>query len=184
MAYLFTIENGVAVPTTEALLIEPFKTIWERDKTANHEVARKEFTYIEFMSSKKKSNPFAGYGDEDRHASLKALYFHEDWKIDSEIERGLITISEFQQAASVTYTYYQAALAAARKLQDFLTTFDMNEKSARSGAPVYKPADITKALIDTDKVLLNLDSLKNRVEQELFEQTKTKGNKAINPFEI
>ena len=33
MSYLFVVENNIAKPNTETLLIEPFKTIWERDRT-------------------------------------------------------------------------------------------------------------------------------------------------------
>lgn len=53
MSYLFIVENNIAKPNTETLLIEPFKTIWERDKTKDKEQAIKEFTFIELMSSKK-----------------------------------------------------------------------------------------------------------------------------------
>ena len=53
MSYLFIVENNIAKPNTETLLIEPFKTIWERDKTEDKGQAIKEFTFIELMSSKK-----------------------------------------------------------------------------------------------------------------------------------
>jgi hypothetical protein len=69
-------------------------------------------------------------------------------------------------------------------MKNFFDTFDMTEKSERTGLPVYKPGDITRALNDTDKVLQNLNSMKEKVEQELFEQTKTRSNKQINPFEV
>ena len=35
MAFLFVVENGVAKPNTETLLISPFKEIWERDNSDN-----------------------------------------------------------------------------------------------------------------------------------------------------
>lgn len=183
MAFLFTVENGVVKPNTETLLIEPFKTIWKRDKSENKSLATKEFTYIEFMSSKKKTNPYAGYDDEVRHTKLMEN-MPKDWKMDKEVEKGLIKIKDFQVEASPTYQYYISALIGAEKLRGFFLTFDMEEKNEKSGMPVYKPSDITRALNDTDKVLQNLNSMKEKVEQELFEQTKTKGNKTINPFEM
>lgn len=183
MAFLFTIENSVAIPNTETLLISPFKEIWERDKTKDKEVALKEFTFIELMTSKKKSNPYSGYSDDIRFERLKEVLFHEDWEINPLMERALIKVVEFQKDASPTYSYYMAVLEAAEKMKSFFKEFDINERNEK-GVPVYKPAEITRALNDTDKVLQNLDSMKEKVEQELFEQTKTRSNKVINPFEM
>lgn len=184
MAFLFVVENGVAKPNVETLLISPFKEIWERDTSKHKEQATKELTFIEFMSSKKKTNPYAGYDDGKRFEVLKKTLFEEEWEMDTLIEQGLIKIKDFQQEASPTYQYYVSASKAAEKMRTFFNTFDINERNERNGNPIYKPSDITRALNDTDKVLQNLNSLKEKVEQELFEQTKTKGNKQINPFEV
>ena len=48
--------------------------------------------------------------------------------------------------------------------------------------PIWKPRDITSALNDTEKVLANIKSLEKKVEEELFEETKTRSNKQISPF--
>lgn len=183
MAFLFVVESGVAKPNTETLLIEPFKTIWERDKSKYKELANKELTFIEFMSSKKKTNPYAGYEDGIRYERLMET-MPEGWTMDKHVEKGLIKIKDFQIEASPTYQYYLSAQRAAEKMRGFFNTFDINERNERNGNPVYKPSDITRALNDTDKVLQNLNSLKEKVEQELFEETKTRGNKTINVFEM
>lgn len=184
MAYLFVTENGVAKPNTETLLISPFKEIWERDLTPDKEQAIKEFTFIEFMTSKKKTNPYAGYSDEMRLEKLKQMMFSENWEMDNQVEQALAKIVEFQKDASPTYQYYISASKAAEKMRTFFNEFDINERNERNGSPIYKPSDITRALNDTDKVLQNLHSMKEKVEQELFEQTKTRSNKTISPFEI
>ena len=183
MAYLFAVENGVAKPHNEVLLISPFKEIWDRDFTLDKEVATKEFTYIEFMTSKKRTNPYAGYDEDMRHDRLVEMLFTEEWKPDLLIEQACAKVVDMQKNASPTYLYYIAAVTASEKMRSFFMTFDINERNERTGNPMLKPGDITRALNDTDKVLQNLNSLKEKVEQELFEQTKTKGNKQINPFE-
>ena len=184
MAYLFTVENGIAKPNTETLLISPFKEIWERDTLKDKPIAMKEFCYIEFMSSKLKTNPYAGFADSIRHDTLKNTYFNDEWEPDKLIEQALVSIATFQREASPTYSYYISVLNASNKMKDFFDSFDMNEKNERSGLPIHKPSDITRAMIDTDKMLQNINSMKEKVEQELFEQTKTRGNKTINPFEV
>lgn len=184
MAYLFTVENNIAKPNVETLIISPYKEIWERDTSKTKDVAIKEFTYIELMASKRKSNPYSGYSDEQRHNKLVDMLFEEGWVPDAQIEMGLAKYVEFQKEASPTYSYYISVCNAAEKMKSFFDSFDMNERNERTGLPIHKPGDITKALNDTDKVLQNLNSMKEKVEQELFEQTKTRGNKQINPFEM
>ena len=184
MAYLFIVENDIAKPNTEVLLLEPFKTIWERDKSEGKLEAIKEFTFIEFMSSKKKSNPYAGYDEQTRFLALRDEMFDSDWEMDDEIKSALKKVEQFQIEASPTYQYYMSALTAAGKMRRFFNEFDINERNEKTGNPIYKPSDITRALNDTDKVLHNLNSMKEKVEQELFDNTKTRGNKDINPFEM
>lgn len=184
MSYLFVVENNIAKPNTETLLIEPFKTLWERDSSKDKSTAIKEFTYIELMSSKKKSNPYSGYSEDIRAEKLKEYLFEDNpkWEPDIEVEKGLSKIVEFQKEASPTYTYYISVLEATEKMKDFFTTFDINEVNDK-GARVFKPNEIVMAISNTDKLLQNLHSMKEKVEQELFEQAKTRGMKQINPFE-
>lgn len=184
MAFLFKVENSVAKPNVETLLVSPFQDIWERDKSKDKSRATKEFTFIEFMTSKKKTNPYAGYDEDKRYEKLKELLFPVDWQPDLLIEQAMAKVVEFQQEASQTYQYYISASKAAEKMRTFFNTFDINERNERTGNPVYKPADITRALNDTDKVLQNLNSMKDKVEQELFEMTKSRNNRQINPFEV
>lgn len=185
MSFLFVVEQNKAKPNTETLLITPFKEIWERDTTPKKSRAIKEFTYIEFMTSKKRTNPYAGYSEEDRSKRLKIdLDLDATWNPDIYMEMGMAKLVEFQKDASETYNYYVDSLATAEKTRKFLKEIDLGEKNPRTGALLYKPKDVTSALIDTEKVIQTLLALKEQVEQQLIEKTRTKGNKAINPFEI
>lgn len=185
MSFLFIVENNIAKPNPETLLIEPFKAIWERDSSKNKERATKDFTFIEFMSSKKKSNPYAGYADDVRYEKLVQYLYEDEFDLTKEplIEQALVKISEWQKEASPTYSYYLSVLHAAEKMKVFFQTFDINELNER-GQRVWKPKDITSAMVDTNKMLENLYTIGEKVQQELFEQTRTKGNKQINHFEI
>ena len=41
-------------------------------------------------------------------------------------------------------------------MRGFFDEVDLNEKNLKSGNPLYKPKDITSAIVDTEKVLANL----------------------------
>lgn len=185
MSLLFTVEAKIVKPNVETLLIYPFTEIWERDTTTGKHHAIEDFTYIEFVASVQKSNPYSGYGETERKKKVREQIIsitREDWQEDELIQLGIQTLIKFQQEASVTYNYYMAAKQAADKMQTFFTTFDMEEVNTRSGTPLYKPKDITSALNDTSKVLENLNNLRDKVDNEIFEEIKNRAQKVVSPF--
>lgn len=183
MAHLFIIENNIVKPNPETLLISPFKDLWDRDRTKDKQKAIKEFTFIEFMVSRKKSNPYAGYSEDVRFDKVKQDVFSTSWQPDILIEEAMSKLNEFQKNASPTYSYYIDSLETAENTRTFLKTVDLRQKNDKTGNPLYKPKDVTSALIDTEKVILTLATLKDKVEQELFDTTKTRGMRQINYFE-
>ena len=170
MSLLFTVESKVVSPTTETLLVPIFKEIWDRDESPDKRYAIEDFSYIEFMASIQKSNPYSGYPENERpYKIIKDIITRADWDPnDKLLLQGINKLKEFQAEASVTYNYYMAAKSAAEKL--------------RTGAPIYKPRDITSALNDTSRVLENLNTLREKVDNEVFEEVKKKGQKIVSPF--
>lgn len=183
MSLLFDIEGKVVSPKVEALLIYPFSLIWERDESRDKAYAIEDFSYIEFMASVKKSNPYSGYAPETRKEKIiKDIITRPNWVPDEIILKGIAKLEEFQTEASITYNYYMAAREAAERMQKFFKAFDLNRMNPKTGNPLYKPRDITSALNDTSKVIENLNTLKEKVDNEIFEVTKNKGQKTVSPF--
>jgi len=184
MSLLFTVESKVVCPTTETLLVPIFKEIWDRDESADKRFAIEDFSYIEFMASIQKSNPYSGYPEDQRAEKIiKDIITRADWdQYDSFLLQGIAKLKEFQAEASVTYNYYMAAKSAAEKMQQFFINFSMSDVNLRTGAPIFKPKDITSALNDTSRVLENLNTLREKVDNEIFEEVKKKGQKIVSPF--
>lgn len=183
MSTLFKVEGKVVLPHTETLIIEPFKTIWDRDTSEDKSEAMFEFKYIEFMKSTKRTNPFAGYPEQKRHeAILDNQSIRMDWQPDKEVLRAMDWLEELQEEASPTYNYYKSVRLAAEKMQSFFNTFNMSETNERTGNPIYKPRDITSALKDTEDVLTKLDSIEKKVQEEIYETSRKRGDKLISPF--
>lgn len=183
MSLLFIVENKTVKPHPETLRVFPFNQIWERDETPEKLEAMEDFTYIEFVTSMKRSNPYAGYTEDIRRDKVKLdVIKRNDWIEDDLIREGMAQLIRFQKEASITYNYYMSAKKAAEKMQDFFNTFDINTCNAKTGNPLYKPKDITSALNDTSKVIENLSLLREKVENELFEEVKNKGQKMVSPF--
>ncbi|MGL4330780.1 MAG: hypothetical protein ACRCSD_09315, partial [Clostridium sp.] len=81
-----------------------------------------------------------------------------------------------------TYNYYMSAKVAAEKMNSFFRNFDMSMVNLKTGMPIYKPKDITSSLMDTSRVIENLNNLREKVDQEIFEQVKNRGQKVISKF--
>lgn len=183
MAHLFKIEGSLVSPFEETLLIPPFKDIWDRDKSKGKEEALKEMAYIEMMTSLLATNPYKGYTEEVRKIVLiKDLFKNNGWEPDELVLQGIDKIKEFQTEASQTYAFYASAVKAKDTLQNFFNTVDLGKMNYKTGVPIYKPKELTSALLDVDKITANLDGLKKKVEEELFEAVKVKGQKEISPF--
>ena len=187
MNIFLVVNNRVAI-YAETILIEPFKTIWE---TNEPDMALRKFTYIEFMCSMKKSNPYIDYNEDVRGMKILQQSFpnESDEQIniiinDELVIQGMEVYKRFQREASPSLEFYEAALAAARKMSNFFMTVNISEKNPRSGMPVYKPSDITRALKDTNDVLKTLAGLREKVTMELYEDSKGKAGREINYFEI
>ena len=182
--HLFEVRENVALPTTEALLVSPYKEIWERDTTQDKEQAIKEFTYVELCCSLKKANPFAGYDESERYTRVSENVFPDNpnYVPDELVQRAMVQYKKFQTEASPSMSFYESVVISVKKLQNFLNTVDLRERS-KMGMAVYKPTDISKAASDAVNVLNNLTTLKEKVQQELFEASKTKSQRTIGAFE-
>lgn len=180
---LFEIHDKLVHPTPQALMVPPFKDIWDRDESENKKQALAEFAYIEFMSSMTKNNPYRGYHERDKHAKIKNdIIQDKDWEPDQLITDGINKYKEFQTEASETYSFYMSAKKAANKLEDFFNNFSMTEINERTGNPLYKPRDITSALKDTTDVLQRLADTRKKVDEETYEKVKNKGDKEVSLF--
>ena len=183
MSFLFKIQDKVVFPNPETLLISPFKEIWERDTDPDKHQAIKELTYVEFITSMLKSNPYREYQDDRKDIVLRQDIIKDDtWQPDELIEQAIEKIKEFQTEGSLTYNYWIANKNVLEKQIEFFNTVDIGERNFKTGNPIYKPKDIPDAVSTAEKVLTTINALKSKVDEELFESTKTRGEKVISPF--
>lgn len=181
---LFIIEEQIVKPNPQALLIPVFAKIWERDKTKKKERAIKEFSYLEFMCSFRKTNPFIGYEKHEREVKLGITLFGDaDYKPDEEIKAAMAYYTVLQEDSSSSLKMYKAVVNANEKLIDFANTVNLKETDAK-GTPKWKPSDITSITSKAYENIKSLQLMREKVEQELFESAKTRSNREINHFEI
>ena len=184
MVEIFIIEDNIVRPTTQVLLISPFSEIWERDTSKNKGEAIAEFSYIEFMTSPMKSNPYRDYEEDMKHVKIvEEVMKKKNYTPDTLVIQACDLYKSFIYEASFAYQFLEAAKRSATSVRDFLLTAeDVLADRTRSGGMVLKPAEITRTLKDTRDVLENIESLEKKVFEEIA-SSKTKGNREINYFE-
>lgn len=184
---LFVVQGGKAIPSVHALMIQPFKAMWEKDTSEDKGEVINIFTYIELLLSPKKSNPFHGYPEESRPIKIKENIW-KDANYQSplftglEIIRAIEEYKEFLHNAAPGYSLYLAALGAADTLKDFLLDLNM-ARTTNSGALQLKPKDVTSALNDISEVIRNLNDGRDKLLAEIKESSKSRNNREIGPFE-
>ncbi len=182
---IFIIEGNIVRPTPQALNIKVFSDIWENDISEKKHLAIAKFTFIEFMCSYKKSNPFIGYTDIDERKKniINSIKIDDDsFSNGTDVEAAIKWYKHNQSTSSPSIKFYEAALNGADKLIGFFNTVSLNDRT-RSGTPVYKPADVTRALKDTNEIIKTLKNLEERIKQELIDSAIGKGGREINYFE-
>lgn len=180
---LFEFRDGRAFPTIHALMIQPFKAMWQEDTSADHGEAILAFSFIELMCSPKKSNPFIGYEKDVRYIKLKEELFGDSaYELPYLVVDGIAKYEQLLENSSPSYPLLQSAFNAAGKLKTFFNSFNLNERT-NSGASVYKPRDITSALKDVDTVIKSLESTRNKINEEMLSSDKTRNNREVGLYE-
>lgn len=182
---IFIIEDNIAKPNPEILLIPPFREIWDRDRNKHKENAIMDFTFIELMCSPRRSNPFSGYNENERAFKIIEQVFKEDpdYIPDALVREGMEVYLTWLAEASPSYNHWLANRLAAEKTQKFFKEFNYDDKNPKTGLPIWKPKDITNAIKDAEDNIKTLDALQKKVESELLEKVKTKGMRTVNYYE-
>lgn len=185
---MFTINNGIVIPNPETLGIWPFSEIYNRDHTSHKDRANLDWKFIEYYCSPKDSNPFSGYPKgvirRDKIVeNIRKTVPEYSVESDNLIIEAIDQYMEFWHKASPSLSYYESNLFAMSKLEDFFNNLDMTATNIKTGAPIYKPKEITSAIADAKTILTNLKAIKEQVYQEVYDSTKSKGNRQVNHFE-
>jgi len=181
---LFEVTNNRAFPTAHALLIEPYKTIWEEDHSPHKDKAIKYFSYIELVCSPKLSNPFFSTEEKDRPKVVaKEVFKDENFLIPSELMLAVISFKDHLAMSSLSYNILVDAENGLQRLREFLAGYDPGLKTP-SGALLLKPKEYILALKELPTALDKIREARTKVHQELIEaDVRMRNQREPNIFE-
>jgi hypothetical protein len=176
---IFEVVNNVVEFSPQALLLKPFKAIWDKDKTKDKAKALKELSLIYFMCDDRSDYMYIMDLDERMNQIKSDLGFANNWKKQAYIE----TAMEFYINRSVTvYTkMLESSRGIVHKISAFNDTVNLNERD-KHGKYLNNRKEILSSIKDVYNALESLDKIENLIvkQKELKSQT---GNRETGLFD-
>lgn len=179
---IFEIRDKRVHVSEHALMVPVFKRIWEADKSKTKDSATRKLSYVEFMSSPLRSNPYYELSPEKRATQLGIdLFKDEAYEPDDDVVEAIEWYRSMYNSAVLSLYMYDSVAMAVRSMAEYFRDVDYTGKEGKSGDD---PSKVHAMVIKTKELLGSLEDLRNSVEEEVYAVLKHRGNKQINPFEM
>lgn len=177
---LFKFDNFELTISEEALLIDAFKKIWQRDRSVNKTKALSELGYIYFMYDPRSDYMFMIDEDQRSKTILEQEGLTASYKIDK-VMKEAIEVYKFltQTTASLLL---QDTKTAVDKLREYLKNIDLTEVDDK-GKPIVTLNVITNTIKQIPELAQKLVEAEKTVSREIEEQSKMRGQGLKKIFE-
>jgi len=176
MGKLFDIVKNEVRMNPDILAVPAFNILWDRDISKNKTTAKKELSYVVFLSDFK--SPYRDLPLREKANIIRADIFgkRSEWKPDELVQEAILKYKELQKTP--TMYLYEAAVEAEEKIADYFRTVDFNVVD-----DIGKAAkDLASSMVTIGNIHKSLASLKQQVETEISD-TNARGNTEIYYYE-
>lgn len=172
---LFKYESYRVVISEEALVLKPFKKLWDRDKTKNKEKAIQELSYVFFMEDPASDYQYLTDKEERSQAIIEAEGLPNTWKPDKYVEEAQTFYASFKTTSALIL---EDTRYAADNLRKSLRNIDLEATDDR-GKPIYTVASIISAIKQVPQLVKELAEAERAVAKEMAENNgRVRGQKA------
>ena len=156
MIKLFKYEGYKLNISEEALLLKPFKEIWQRDKSKNKDKALQELGYIYFMSDPRSDYQYLVDEEERSKAIKEGEGIDSKWKPDKVVLDAIAFYKSFKPTSALLLEDTRAMINGYRlKLREITT--DMSNLDIKEikdlGAVIKQIPSLIKDLDEAEKAL-------------------------------
>lgn len=178
---LFEIENNVVVFSPQALMIAPFKKIWDADDSKDKMNATLELAFVYYMADER--SDFMHILDTDERIEEIKRFIDMPKKFTGKSKEITRAVHYYEQLSMTTSTkLLQSTRLVIQKISEFLDNINMNERDERTQKPIH---DITKITGAVEKIPKLIKAL-NEIEKEVIKEKQLKaqsGNKSLSMFD-
>jgi len=168
---MFKYEGFEVKVTPEALVLKPFKKIWDRDKTKTKERAMNELAFLYFFCDVRSDYQYISDDESRMEAVIEGVGLPNGWAPDPLLEKAITFYKSFDTKASILLKVVSDAVD---KVQDIVKELAPSDtKSLKDYLTALKLIpEVATMIHDTEKAL-NEDSdygeAKGSIEKTLFD---------------
>ena len=178
---LFEIENNVVTFAPQALILKPFKEIWDKDTTKDKSIAVNTLAFIYYMADER--SDFIHILDDEQRAEEIMKFLHLPSGFSGRTKEVIRAIHYYRQLEETTSTrLLQSTRLVLQKISEFLDNINMNERDERTNKPIH---DISKITASVEKIPKLIRAI-NEIEREVIKEKELKaqsGNKTMAMFD-
>jgi|TARA_R110000787_G_scaffold63208_6_gene142411 hypothetical protein len=178
---LFELENNVVTFSPQALLIAPFKEIWDKDKSKGKEDATLKLAFIYYMADER-SDFIHILNTDDRVAEIKN-FIDMPKSFTGKSKEIVRAVHYYEKISETTSTkLLQSTRLVLQKISEFLDNLNMDERDERSNKPIH---DIGKITASVEKIPRLIKAI-NEIEKEVIKEKAMKaqsGNRTQSMFD-
>lgn len=171
MIKIIDLIDGKIIVAPECLVIEPFKSIWEKDKTKDKTHAFNMIKYTWYYASYK--SPFFQHSNSDRSKLILSHIIKDDkFKVNKELEECVKMYEKINTTPAMKL--FRSVQESINKMEEFFMTAEYNEDSITK---------IQKAIIDMPKMQEAIQAALNNCSKEQSTGDKVRGEATLGMFE-
>ena len=156
----------------EMLLIKPFKTLWDRDKSKSKENALRELGYIYFMCDPRSDYMYLIDSTDRHNAVAEGEGFPNNWKPDKQVQAAMDYYSSIQPLASLLLDDLRVAVD---KIRQHLKTLDLTAVDDK-GKPIYSLDSYAKIVAQLTDLTEKLNATEKKLYLTMTEDDKVRGS--------
>lgn len=168
---LFKYENYKVVVDPEALTLEPFKAIWEKDDSPDKAMATSELAYVYFMCDPRSDYMYIESKEERSNEIKTAEGLPQKWKPDKTVKGAMDFYESFKPASA---RLLDATKAMADKLSRYLVDVDFKATDT-NGKPIYTVNTITSTIKQIPGLIKELHEVEKAMANDMEEGGKMRG---------
>lgn len=169
---LFKYEAYQIIIEPEAILLKPFKVIWNRDRSKSKDTAMEELGFVYFFTDPRSDYQYIV----DEKARTQAIKEGEglpaDWKPDSKVLEAIEFYKQFKTSSALLLETTRLLID---KLMKQMKDLDLNERDGNS-KPIFALNVVTSTIEKVPGLILKLDEAEKAIASELKSNSKMRGS--------
>ena len=174
MIRLFHYEGYEVEIEPEAIMLAPFRAIYNRDKRKDKAMAKQELAYIYFMGDPRSDYQYLVDKEARSEEIIQGLGMPDKWKPDAAVERALTFYESFKPMSA---GLLEDTRFVVDRLRQELRNMDFSEKDDK-GKPIHTLQSITATIKQIPSLAKDLDEAERTLSKDITAEAKARGSQS------